>query len=113
MKYRGFYLFPALSLIGLGIGIIIGYQISGLIIGFGIGFLLSIARNQRTSDFHDSSMKSPRINADQLLLIILAFYIIISGVAIIWVPRIQWPEISAGFLILAGIWIVVHAYYRS
>jgi hypothetical protein len=113
MRHRGFFLVPAGILIGLGVGMILGYQISGLIIGFGTGFLLSIARRQDQSSFQDSSEAAPKTNVAHRVLVILALYSIISGFAIIWVPRSQWRDIAAGFLILAGIWFVTRGYYRS
>jgi asparagine N-glycosylation enzyme membrane subunit Stt3 len=114
LRHRGFFLVPAGILIGLGIGMILGYQISGLIIGLGTGFLLSIARRREPQPaFQGSTGVKTRPDVAHLVLVIIALYIIFSGIAIIWVPRTRWPYISAVFLILAGIWVVSRGYYRS
>lgn len=102
MSHKGFFLVPAGILIGLGAGILLGYLVSGLIIGFGLGFLGSAA----------SARPVPYGNPAHLWLLVIGVYIVVAGVVINWIPRTEWPDIAAVFLIIIGIWVVIRGYAR-
>jgi hypothetical protein len=108
----GFYLVPAGGLIGLGIGIILGYQLTGFLAGLGLGYLLFTGVYGRDPGYPDPSGNTAPFRGSYLVMLVIGLYIIASGFAIIWVPRSDWPNILAIFLVLAGAWFFVHGYYR-
>jgi hypothetical protein len=112
-SHTGFYVVPAGALIGLGIGIILGYQLTGFLAGLGLGYLVFISGSGTSSRYPESSGTPARHNRSYLVQVCIGLYIIASGFAIIWVPRSEWPDILAVFLVLAGLWFVVHGYYRD
>ncbi|MEI6292892.1 MAG: hypothetical protein WCP36_04380 [Methanomicrobiales archaeon] len=112
-RHSGFSLIPAGGLIGLGIGIILGYQLTGFLAGVGLGYLAFVAGSGAHAWYQDPSGAPARYNGSYLVRVVIGLYIIASGFVIIWVPRSEWPEILAVFLVLAGVWFVVHGYYRD
>ena len=112
-RHGGFYVIPAGGLIGLGIGIILGYQFTGFLAGLGLGYLVFIAGSGNHTGYTEQSGSPVRRDGSYLIRVVIGLYIIVSGFAIIWVPRSEWPNILAGFLILAGLWFIVHGHYRS
>jgi hypothetical protein len=112
-RQSGFYVIPAGGLIGLGIGIILGYQLTGFLAGLGLGYLVFIAGSGSRMMYQGPSGTHSRYNGSYLVRVIIGLYIISSAFAIIWVPRSEWPDILAIFLVLTGVWFVVHGYYRD
>lgn len=112
-RHSGFYVIPAGGLIGLGTGIILGYQLTGFLVGLGLGYLVFIAGPGTRALYPGQSGNPARLNGSYLVRVVIGLYIILSGFAIIWVPRSEWPNILAIFLVLAGVWFVVHGYYRD
>jgi hypothetical protein len=116
-RHGGFYLVPAGGLIGFGIGIILGYQLTGFLAGLGLGYLLFTGGPERDPGYQDQSGNpAPRnapCNSSYLVRLVIGLYIIASGFAIIWVPRSEWPNILAIFLVLTGVWFFAHGYYRG
>jgi hypothetical protein len=106
-RHGGFFLIPAGALIGFALGILAGYMWTGLLIGFGGGFLIFIMdRPGRGRPDHGQGPPSPPGAAD-ILLLLAGVYIILSGIAIVIVPGQAWPDIAAGFLLLLGVWFIV------
>lgn len=112
-RHNGFYVIPAGGLIGLGIGIILGYQLTGFLAGLGLGYMVFTAGSGTRMMYQDDSGTHTRYNGSYLVRMIIGLYIIASAFAIIWVPRSEWPNILAIFLVLAGVWFVIHGYYRD
>jgi hypothetical protein len=112
-RHSGFYVIPAGGLIGLGIGIILGYQLTGFLVGLGLGYLVFITGSEGRTRSPDAPGTKSRYNGSYLIRLAIGLYIIVSGFAIIWVPRPEWPNILAVFLVLAGVWFMVHGYYRD
>lgn len=112
-RHGGFYLVPAGGLIGLGIGIILGYQLTGFLAGVGLGYLLFTGGPGRDPGYRDQSGNPAPYNGSYLVRLVIGLYIIASGFTIIWVPRSEWPSILAVFLVLSGIWFFVNGYYRG
>ncbi len=112
-RHCGFYVIPAGGLIGLGIGIILGYQFTGFLAGVGLGYLVFTAGSGNYQGYQDQSGTPVRRDLSYLVRVIIGLYIIASGFAIIWVPRSEWPNILAIFLVLSGVWFIVHGYYRG
>jgi hypothetical protein len=102
-KRRGrYFLIPAGVLLGLGIGLIIGYPGSGVLIGLGLGFLASAFLNQGycTEPGEGSSCcrtKSRWISA------IIGVFLIVVGISFVWAPVHLWPYIFGLFLIVIGL----------
>jgi len=113
VRHGGFYVIPAGGLIGLGIGIILGYQLTGFLAGLGLGYLVFIAGSVKHAGYTDQSGTPVRHDGSYLVRMVIGLYIIASGFAIIWVPRSEWPDILAIFLVLAGVWFIVHGHYRG
>lgn len=100
-------LVPAGLLIGLGVGLLVGYVLATGLIGLGLGFLGSAVVNtqQRTSDEDGSSSHKHGFG-----IAIVGIFFIIFGILIVWAPVLIWPYIGAAFLILLGIGILVHSF---
>jgi len=111
-RHVGFYIIPAGGLIGLGIGIIFGYQLTGFFAGLGLGYLVFVSGSGKYTGYPGSSGIPERYDWSYLVRLVLGLYIIVSGFALIWVPRSEWPDLLAIFLVLAGIWFIVHGYCR-
>ncbi len=111
--HGGFYLIPAGGLIGLGIGIILGYQFTGFLAGLGLGYLVFIVGSGRDTGYTDQSGNPVPYKWSYLVSLVIGLDIIVSGFAIIWVPRTEWPNLLAIFLVLTGVWFIVHGFYRG
>ena len=112
-RHGGFYVIPAGGLIGLGIGIIIGYQFTGFLAGLGLGYLVFIAGSGNRAGYRGQPGTPVRRDGSYLVRFAIGLYIVVSGFAIIWIPRSEWPTILAVFLVLVGVWFIVHGYFRS
>jgi len=111
-RHGGFFLIPAGALIGLGLGILVGYMWTGLLIGLGGGFLL-VVTDRAAGASSDTDQGSPStLKTADILLILLGVYIVLSGIAIVIYPTSVWPDIAAGFLLLLGVWFVVRGMTR-
>jgi hypothetical protein len=101
---------PAGVLIGLGVGLLVGFPGSGVLIGLGLGFLASalVPSGTTTAETADSGLK--RVNMTMLLI---GIFLILIGVGIVWAPAAIWPYLIAGFLILLGIWFLVRGFFRT
>jgi hypothetical protein len=112
-RHRGFFLIPAGFLIGLGIGILVGYIWSGMLVGIGAGFLGSVGKRGREIAYQDPTVRPHTMGGQRLILLLVGLYIIFSGIAIIWIPREIWQNFAAVFFILIGIWFIVRGYGRG
>lgn len=110
-RHGGFYIIAAAALIGLGVGIIAGYLLTGFLVGLGLGYLVYVAGSKESPGQGVSPARGNR--GSYLIRVIIGLYVVASGFAIILVPRPEWPVILAVFLILAGTWLLVHGYSRG
>ncbi|WAC04850.1 MAG: hypothetical protein OS112_10410 [Methanoregula sp.] len=101
---------PAGVLIGLGVGLLTGFSGSGVLIGLGLGFLATalVPAMTKTPETADPGLK--RMNITMLLV---GIFLILIGVGVIWAPADLWPLLTAGFLIMLGIWFAVRGFHRD
>nr|WP_321349944.1 hypothetical protein [uncultured Methanoregula sp.] len=101
-RHGRFFLIPAGVLLGLGIGLIIGYPGSGVLIGLGLGFLASAFMNPRESSGQENGISCCRTGS-QWISAIIGLFLIIVGISFVWAPVQIWPYIFGLFLIGIGL----------
>jgi hypothetical protein len=103
------FVVPAGILIGIGVGLLASQLVPGFFIGLGLGLigseLFSLSKRSREEGC------SPTGAANATALLIGAFLVFI-GTSIVLVPANVWPYAFAGFLILAGIALLVRGFFR-
>ena len=103
------FVVPAGILIGLGAGLLFDQILCGFLIGLGLGLigseLLLFARKSQEGE----CMQPAGANVTRLLI---GAFLVFIGIGIVLVPAAIWPYAIAGFLILAGIWVLVRGYYK-
>lgn len=107
-----FLIIPAGALIGLGTGIIAGYLLTGFLAGLGAGYLIYTGAPGNQSGYPGGPLPS-RYEGTYIIRIVIGIYIVISGFAIIWIPKSEWAIILAVFLIFAGIFLLMHGHSRG
>jgi len=105
-RHGGVFLVPAGALIGLSLGILAGYMVTGLLIGLGAGFIAVIMDRPGRELKALGEGYPPPAGAADIVLFFTGIYIVLSGIAITIVPNFLWPEIAAGFFLLLGAWFV-------
>jgi hypothetical protein len=104
-------LIPAGVLLGLGIGLLLGYPGPGVLIGLGLGFIGSTlakpAEIPAGSPESHTGCARPRG-----FLALMGVFLVIVGIGIVWAPENLWPYIVSAFLILAGAWFLYHGVRR-
>jgi hypothetical protein len=107
-RYSSFIV-PAGILIGLGVGLLVDYLLSGFFVGLGLGLICSeLFRFVEKS--REAECTQPG-NANVTTLLIGTFLVFI-GFGIVLAPAAIWPYAIAGFLILTGIWFLVRGFLR-
>ncbi len=104
------FIIPAGILIGLGAGMLVDHMFSGFLTGLGFGFLASGLLPLVRKPLESEGMHLG--NTDVTMLLIGGFLIFI-GIGIVYAPAALWPYAIAGFLILAGIWVLVRGFYPA
>jgi hypothetical protein len=103
------FVVPAGILIGLGAGLLIDQLLCGFLIGLGFGLigseLFPVVRKSQEGE----CMQPESANVTRLLI---GAFLVFIGIGIVLVPAAIWPYAIAGFLILAGIWVLVRGYYK-
>jgi hypothetical protein len=107
-RYSSFIV-PAGILIGLGVGLLVDYLLSGFFVGLGLGLICSelfrlVERSRETE-----STQPAGANVTTLLI---GTFLVFIGFGIILAPAAIWPYAIAGFLILTGIWFLVRGFLR-
>jgi hypothetical protein len=107
-RYSSFIV-PAGILIGLGIGLLVDYLLSGFFVGLGLGLICSelfrlVERSRETE-----STQPAGANVTTLLI---GTFLVFIGFGIVLAPAAIWPYAIAGFLILTGIWFLVRGFLR-
>jgi F0F1-type ATP synthase assembly protein I len=107
-RYSSFIV-PAGILIGLGVGLLVDYLLSGFFVGLGLGLICSelfrlVERSRETE-----STQPAGANVTTLLI---GTFLVFIGFGIVLAPAAIWPYAIAGFLILTGIWFLVRGFLR-
>jgi hypothetical protein len=107
-RYSSFIV-PAGILIGLGVGLLVDYLLSGFFVGLGLGLICSelfrlVERSRETESTHPAGA-----NVTTLLI---GTFLVFIGFGIVLAPAAIWPYAIAGFLILTGIWFLVRGFLR-
>jgi hypothetical protein len=103
---------PAGILLGLGVGLIIGYPASGVLIGLGLGFLAS-AFVKPSGDSGQAQGVSCCGNGNRWISVLIGLFMIIIGVSFVWAPVHMWPYIFGIFLIVFGLWFLAKNFRKS
>ena len=107
-RYSSFIV-PAGILIGLGVGLLVDYLLSGFFVGLGLGLigseLLPLVRKSR-----DGECTQPK--GTNVTTLLIGSFLSFIGIGIVLVPAAIWPYAIAGFLILTGIWFLVRGFYK-
>jgi hypothetical protein len=104
---RRFSFLPAGFLIGLGVGLLIGYPGPGVLIGLGTGFIASAFMS-----LADVEMPGRRISAVRWGGVLAGILLILIGLWLVYIPLIPWPYLIGILLILLGIWSLFRAFLR-
>ena len=107
-RYSGFIV-PAGILIGLGVGLLVDYLLSGFFVGLGLGLICSELFRFIEKSRDAESTQPGSANVTTLLI---GTFLVFIGFGIVLVPAAIWPYAIAGFLILTGIWFLVRGFLR-
>ena len=107
-RYSGFIV-PAGILIGLGVGLIVDYLLSGFFVGLGLGLICSELFRLIEKSREAESTQTGGVNVTTLLI---GTFLVFIGFGIVLAPAAIWPYAIAGFLILTGIWFLVRGFLR-
>ena len=107
-RYSGFIVPPGI-LIGLGVGLLVDYLLSGFFIGLGLGLICSelfrlVERSRET--------ESTQLAGANVTTLLIGTFLVFIGFGIVLAPAAIWPYAIAGFLILTGIWFLVRGFLR-
>ena len=107
-RYSSFIV-PAGILIGLGVGLLVDYLISGFFVGLGLGLICSELFRLIEKSREAESTQTGGVNVTTLLI---GTFLVFIGFGIVLAPPAIWPYAIAGFLILTGIWFLVRGFLR-
>jgi len=102
---NGRFLIPAGVILGLGVGLILGYPGPGVLIGLGLGFLASAFVKPGEGSGQSPAVSCGR-NDISWISAIIGLFLIIIGVSFVWAPVQIWPYIFGLFLIVFGLWFI-------
>ena len=103
------FIVPAGILIGLGVGLLVDYLVSGFFIGLGLGLIGSELFRLFEKSREDERTQPADANVTTLLI---GAFLVFIGIGIVLAPAAIWPYAIAGFLILSGIWFLVRGFYK-
>jgi xanthine/uracil permease len=104
---RRFSFLPAGFLLGLGVGLLIGYPGPGLLIGLGIGFIASAFM-----PLVNREVAGRRVSAVRWGWVLAGVILILIGLWLAYIPFLDWPYLVGILLILIGIWSLARAFMR-
>jgi hypothetical protein len=107
-RYNGFIV-PAGILIGLGVGLLVDYLVSGFFIGLGLGLIGSELYRLVEKSREGECTQPGGANVTTLLI---GTFLAFIGIGSVLAPAAIWPYAIAGFLILTGIWFLVRGFLR-
>jgi hypothetical protein len=104
------FVVPAGILIGMGAGLLAGQMVPGVLIGLGLGLIGSelFSRLKRSRDVEISQTGGTNVTA-----LLIGTFLIFIGASIVLMPAAIWPYAFAGFLILAGIALLVRGLFQT
>ena len=105
----GEFVIPAGILIGLGVGLLADRLFSGFLAGLGLGLVVSelLVPGQKSSE--GDYRQQAGVN---MMVLLFGAFLVLVGIGIDWVPAAAWLYAIAGFLILAGIAILIRGFSR-
>src|SRR5512137_2980160 len=95
-KYSSFIV-PAGILIGLGVGLLVDYLLSGFFVG--------LVEKSREAE-------STQTGSANVTTLLIGTFLVFIGFGIVLAPAAIWPYAIAGFLILTGIWFLVRGFLK-
>jgi F0F1-type ATP synthase assembly protein I len=107
-RYSGFIV-PAGILIGLGVGLLVDYLVSGFFIGLGLG-LIGSELFRLVEKSREAECTQP--GSANVTTLLIGTFLVFIGFGIVVAPAAIWPYAIAGFLILTGIWFLVRGFLR-
>jgi hypothetical protein len=107
-RHNGFIV-PAGILIGVGVGLLFDYLVSGFFIGLGLGLLGSELYRLFEKSREGECTQPGCVNVTTLLI---GTFLVFIGTGIVLAPAAIWPYAIAGFLILTGIWFLVRGFFK-
>ncbi|MDD1679232.1 MAG: hypothetical protein LUO93_08655 [Methanomicrobiales archaeon] len=102
---RRFSFLPAGLLIGLGVGLLVGYPASGVLMGLGAGFIASAFL-----PLAEAETPGGRFSVVRWGWVVAGIILILIGVWLAYSPRIAWPYLIGILLILVGVWSLLRAF---
>ena len=103
------FIVPAGILIGLGVGLLADYLLSGFFVGLGLGLICSELFRLIEKSREAESTQTGGVNVTTLLI---GTFLVFIGFGSVLAPAAIWPYAIAGFLILTGIWFLVRGFLR-
>jgi hypothetical protein len=107
-RHNGFIV-PAGILIGLGVGLLVDYLVSGFFIGLGFGLIGSELFRLFEKSHENETTQPAGANVTTFLI---GTFLVFIGIGIVVAPAAIWPYAIAGFLILTGIWFLVRGFFK-
>ena len=103
-RHNGFIV-PAGILIGMGVGLITDYLVSGFFLGLGLigSELFRLFEKSREAE----CTQPGGVNVTTLLI---GTFLSFIGLGIVLAPAAIWPYAIAGFFILSGLWFLVRGF---
>lgn len=107
---QGGFIVPAGILIGLGAGLLFDHLVTGFLIGLGLGLVGSelLARFSKSREGECS-----QTGCTNMTTLLFGTFLVFIGIGIVLAPAAIWPYAIAGFLILAGIGLLVQGFSRT
>ena len=107
-RHNGFIV-PAGILIGVGVGLLVDYLVSGFFIGLGLG-LIGSELFRLVEKSREAECTQP--GGANVTTLIIGTFLSFIGIGIVLAPAAIWPYAIAGFLIIAGIGFLVRGFYK-
>jgi hypothetical protein len=106
---KGFFV-PAGILIGLGAGLLADQIVAGFLIGLGLGLVGSELFCHVKKSRDEVCIPTDGANVTTTLF---GVFLVFIGTSIVLVPAAVWPYAFAGFLILAGVALLVRGLFQT
>ncbi|HUH79095.1 MAG TPA: hypothetical protein VLY83_04285 [Methanoregula sp.] len=116
-RHGRYFFIPAGVLIGLGVGIIVGYAAAGILIGLGLGFLASGIIRPAAAGVPEDSPAACCRHGSRWTSVLIGAFLVIVGAALVWAPvnfwNYIWPYGIGVLLILIGLSFIAKMAWRS
>ena len=108
-KQHNGFIVPAGILIGIGVGLLADYLVSGFFIGLGLG-LIGSELFRLVEKSREAECTQP--GGANVTTLLIGTFLVFIGIGIVLAPAAIWPYAIVGFLILTGIWFLVRGFFR-